>query len=80
MRISPRGRIVKGSFMERHMKGIRMKKMLGLVALFVVGFALVASAQAPCAPAAVEAPAVDVLAAPAETAVEAPAAIEAPAV
>ena len=57
-----------------------MKKMLGLVALFVVGFALVASAQAPCAPAAVEAPAVDVLAAPAETAVEAPAAIEAPAV
>lgn len=66
--------------MKWHMKGIRMKKMMGLVALFVVGFALAASAQAPCAPAAVEAPAIDVLAAPAEAAVEIPAAVEAPVV
>lgn len=80
MRYISRGRIVGWPFMKWHMKGIHMEKMMGLVALVVVGFALAASAQAPCAPAAVEAPAIDVLAAPAEAAMEAPAEVEATAV
>ena len=57
-----------------------MKKMIGIVALCVFGLAVASFAQAPCSPAAVEAPAVDVLAAPAEAVVEAPAAVAAPVV